>query len=257
MTNLNNKNKHSHYFDPKPVSKDRLALPPFFMHIHIPKTGGTTFNTILEKNFGRYFSRFEGLWIHTCPKISISQVLKFMKLYPGIQASTSHMFSVILPYQQVNRRMIAIAFMRNPVDRFFSFYFHLRHFPGVDHPAKNYTLDKYIDLMCDTDKKPPASALHQMTGEDNQKGFNYIKNLIKNHHLYLLPTEYMDDGLFILQKDFPGYFKDITYRCENISKRDQEVTKAHRHKVRSLFSPYEWQVYELAHQFVNRNVQDL
>lgn len=241
-------------FDPDPLTDKQKELPVLFMHIHIPKTGGTTFNTVLEKNFGELLARYEGYWIHVYPKINVQQVIRFLELYPGIKAATSHMFSVILPYHQMSHRIVSIAYMRDPVSRLFSFYFHLRYLPGADHPAKKYPLDDYIEQIRKGIIARPASALQQLTAADNIHGFNYVSQLVENGHLYLLPTENMDHGLSLLQRDFPSSFRDITYKRENISKRDQEVTKDHRERARELFSDFEWKLNDLAQQLlVNRS----
>ena len=78
------------------------------------------------------------------------------------------------------------------------------------------------------------------------KCLNYIQEHIDNRSLLLFPLERFDDSLVILNKLFPDYFKDISYKKENISKKDQLVSKENRDSISKLICKSNWGVFNMA-----------
>lgn len=222
----------------------------FFVHIHIPKTGGTTFNTILEKNFKQSYEPFTGRFIHEYPFLNNRQIENYIAKHSGIKCVTSHMFRAILPYQTAKRNIVAIAFIREPVDKFFSFYFHMRHRYGVECIEKKYKLDEYIDKRIEAvNEEKFQGYLNQFTGIDNQESFEYVQKLVESQNLHLFSTYKMSEALKFLQKKYPDDFKDIFYEKENISVKDQDVTQQMKEKVKNHISDFDWKLLELAENF--------
>lgn len=220
----------------------------------MPKTGGTSFTRILERNFGGRYEPFEGLWASVMPKITLGQMETFVHHFPGISAVSSHQFSVFLPYESASRRVVAIAFVRNPVERFFSFYFHMRHKYGVKHISKELSLEEYIDFMAKKEKCPPGSMLSFLTGSriDNAYDYEMVESLVKRKLLYLLPTDRMQESIELLKSDFPDDFKRVELVTENVSKKDFPITDVLREEVRAMVSPFCFRLMELANNLLDK-----
>jgi hypothetical protein len=232
----------------RPSTAEQRNLKPFFVHVHIPKTAGTSFNRTLTESFGDTFEPFGGRWLVFLPRFTNDQVLDFMRLHTNINCVASHNFTAILPYRNPLRRIVAIAFLRDPVDRFFSLYFHLR-FRGGDFIETKLELDDYISghekQARERGGRLPG-LLSELTIEESEESFTYIESLVRNGDLHLLQTDAMDDGCQRLNKLFPNHFKAAQGHRENVSKRDQDVTDEQRERVKKIVSPYDWKLLELA-----------
>ena len=225
----------------------------FYIHVHLPKTGGTTFNSVLEDNFDIKYEPFIGRLIHELPYITNEQIERYVVKHPGMKCLTSHMFRAILPYQSTNRNIIAIAVIRNPVDRFFSYYFHMRHRFGVDCEEKEMKIEEYIKFRINqVGGKPFKGYLNHFCGIENEEAFNYIKALIENKHLYIFSTYQMQEGFDYLKSEFPNDFTKTFFKQENISEKDQEVTDSMKQEIHKHVSPFDWKLLELAENLVKR-----
>lgn len=219
----------------------------FFVHIHLPKTGGSTFNTILEDNFKESYEPFAGRFVHLYPMLNEDQITHFVKKHSGIKAASSHLFRAILPYQSAERAVIGIAFIREPVDKFFSYYFHMRHRHGVDCKEKELELHAYIDHRTKAGYK---GYLHQLVGVENELAFEYVQELVEHGNLFLFNTYDMPGAISELHRHFPEDFADKPFEKENISVKDQEVTEEMKERVRNWISEYDFRLIEIANKAV-------
>ena len=113
-----------------------------FFHIHIWKTGGTTFFNMCSRNFGRDFLRdvmFIQNWF-----LSVEQLQWLLKYHDWIRCYSCHMLSGDLPYNYESRAVVGIAFVRNPVDRFISSYNFQRGANYRGGIAKQESFDTFI-----------------------------------------------------------------------------------------------------------------
>ena len=228
--------------------------PPFFVHCHVPKTGGTTFNSILENNFGPAYEPFQGRFIHLFPKVSCKQFEQFIEIQESIFAVSSHQFATVLPYRLTAKNVVSIAFIRDPVDQFFSKYFHQRRF-GMKCPEHDFLIHDYINYKTKKNAFLNYSTyLPQMTPK---AGLDYLEDLIKHENLFLFPLEQFDCALKILQLKFPNYFVDITYERKNISPKDQEVTQEIKEAVSKLIPQDNYIVHQLAMACLGQHLDEV
>ncbi|MCO6499926.1 MAG: sulfotransferase family 2 domain-containing protein [Vicingus serpentipes] len=223
---------------------------PFFVHIHLPKTGGTTFNTILRKNFNENFEEFSGRFIFLFDKFKEEQVLRFMNLQTSIDCVTSHNFNAFLPYDNEIRPIVAIAFLRDPVDLFFSLYFHLRH-RGGNFPAARMDLKEYIDYRI-KNKFFKEGFLYNLTEEQTDKSFEFVKRLVETNRLLLFDTYRMEDAMGILKINFPKKFNELGVTIKNISIKDQTITEEDKSKVAKHIVKYDYKLLDLANEQMDR-----
>lgn len=225
-------------------SRDNL-----FIHIHLPKTGGTAFNAVLDRIFGDAYEPFQGRFVHLYPKLSLDQVEAFMDKHPGIKAVSSHNFTAVLPYQNPHKRIVALAFIRNPVDMFFSYYFHMRNRPAVKCLEKELSLDEYLNYKAELAEKNRKGYLSHFTHGEKHNDFSYVTDLVQNKHLYLFPSDQMEKAVSKLTEWFPSDFSMVEVTRENSSKKDQEVTHSMKEFVGNrIVALHDFQLYELARQ---------
>ena len=92
-------------------------------HIHIWKTGGSTFLNICRKNFGKGFHRQNMLvqdWA-----LSTKQLSWLLDYHKWLRCYSCHMLSGDLPYDMEDIEVHGLAFVRNPVDRLVSNYHYM------------------------------------------------------------------------------------------------------------------------------------
>jgi len=235
----------------EPSKKLKNSGDNFFVHIHLPKTGGTCFNKFLKSNFNELYEPYEGKFIHFMPIIDHEKILKFISIHSKIRAMSSHMLSVVLPWQASNKKIIAIAFIRNPIEQFFSFYFHMRHMPGYNGPETYLVLEKYIEYKLNnylTSCGKFTGYLNTLTKcEENETNFKYVELLVKNKHLHLFNTDKMDLSCKLLNTYYPKDFMKIPFPLDkqNISQKDQIVTDQMKETIRRRISVYDWKLMEL------------
>ncbi len=224
--------------------------PPFFIHVHVPKTGGTSFTRVLARNFGDAYDPFEGRWIHHVPRLTRHQIRSYLTEHPGVRATSSHAFSVDLPYGMPGRQVVGIAWVRDPVATFFSLYFHLRRFQHRDDVHNRLLLPDYVahhEALCAKAGRPHAGQWQHLTlGLGSPQVLGQFRRLVDAQQFFLLPTRDMAGGLALLQRRFPAHFVDITVERANVSPRDQEVTPALRARVEALLNPYDHHLLALA-----------
>ena len=227
-----------------PYKRETPMNETLFVHIHNPKTGGSTFNSILTNNFGSLYEPIVGRYLDFIPKFRNQMVLNYIERHTTIKALSSHNFTAILPYKNDFKNIVGICFIRNPIDTFFSFYFHLR-FVGGNFVETKMNLDEFIRHRTKNARKFNGF-LHRLTGVETNESFNYVKSLVENKNLYLFDTYNMDKAMSILRKDFPDYFVNEKFEIENISKKDQQVTAAHKEAIKPFMSDYDWKLSDIA-----------
>ncbi len=109
------------------------------LHYHIFKTAGTSFETILRRNYGDQHVSFDGP--ASASSIDHATLLKVIHNNPDAHSFSSHQIS--LPVPTTSRlRILPVVFVRHPLLRIRSAYLHeMRHHTGQ--PA--------TDLMADFD----------------------------------------------------------------------------------------------------------
>ena len=118
---------------------------PVFVHVHVPKCGGTTLNLLLERWFGKGFER----WYSRIPERtwSLSEMETFVAARPHLRCFASHELREF-PQVLAGRPALYFTFLREPVDRVVSCAKHLIRECATPNPnferylpAKNTAVD--------------------------------------------------------------------------------------------------------------------
>lgn len=232
-----------------PFQREKPLEETLFVHIHIPKTGGSTFNSIISNNFGSSHEPIVGRYLDFAEKFGNQMIINYIQRHTTIKCLSSHNFTAILPYKNEFKNIVGIAFIRNPIDTFFSYYFHLR-FVGGNFVENKMSLDEFINYKINFSLKSSIKFngfLLRLAGIESEESFNYIKGLVDKKNLYLFDTYDMGKALKVLKNDFPGYFENENYEIENVSKKDQQVTKEHKMAIKPFVSDYDWRLLDIVH----------
>src|SRR5215831_16761274 len=91
---------------------------PLIAHIHVPKTAGTSFRSMLENRFG---SNHGNLYVDdTFFVYPETEVEAFVAARPGLRSLSSH-FIRTYPPRIARREVLYVTFLRKPVEQFISY----------------------------------------------------------------------------------------------------------------------------------------
>jgi hypothetical protein len=164
-----------------------------FLHIHIPKNGGSTFNSILARNFGReHLSLY-----HEKPGyfFSNSEIEQHLSHYGRFQSIASHNIRwPFLRYQGVSYHYV--TFLRHPVDRALSLYFYeRRQTKGTSH-CSQLSFEEYLDLRVQEDKALSNYQTYHICGGCD---LEEAKDILRQFTLVGITDQY-DESLVLLKK---------------------------------------------------------
>ena len=206
-----------------------------FFHLHIPKTAGSLFNLILRKNFGNQF-------IHENPYLSTQQYsetdIRAMLNFYSFRAYAGHVFRLNnIPFDDVCN-LTCISFVRDPIEKYFSFYFFQRsRIESNDKAeAKLFGLETYIDwqitnqnqlnpMMVDSGQLEWVSGSRKMNEE--------LESYLKSGKYLIFPSDRFLEACLVLEKKFPRSFRNCSFHSDvNVSVRDQEISNKCTEKVK-------------------------
>jgi hypothetical protein len=185
------------------------AKPRFFCFSHIPKTAGTTFNSILDRNFhGKLHRTSHGFYEAKLTKDQISWALNRGKTH--LHCLAGHAVSADLPYDHPDYHVIGITIVREPVDRLISEYFYLRKL-GV----KNIIQKEWPEFLKEISESGP-NFFWDTQVRFLGVGLDELKQRIKEGKLVVIPQSRFDEGLIMLQDKYEE-FRDVSYVSRNIN----------------------------------------
>jgi hypothetical protein len=235
-----------------------LHAKTVFIHSHIRKCGGTTFKSILKQNFNEAIFHSSNIGLQS-ELYSCEDMKEAVKRNDFVRIFSRHEISLDLPYEDFDselKQIKGIAFVRNPVDRVFSWYFYRRNkdtsrFYEHEISERYKSLDEHIlDLTRSENIEgiTQSQIYHLSGGKDKLKDFLYaINSLVKTGKIFLFPLDRFNESILVLEHIFPRDFKDYSYTLKNISIKDLKVSEEQKSRIASILGNcLDQQLYSLA-----------
>jgi hypothetical protein len=111
-----------------------VSAPParhVIVHFHMFKNGGSTIETVLQREFRGRFATAHGA--HASSALDDQDIAAFLAAHPTVAAFSSHHLRYPLPSIR-HTVLFDCCFLRHPLDRLQSIYTYLRAEPGRDEP---------------------------------------------------------------------------------------------------------------------------
>lgn len=219
----------------------------FFVHVHIPKTAGKTFQSILIKNFPppRYSAEYSIIPI----RFTADQIRQTILRYPDLQAIGSHSVDLDLPFDMPEANVFAIAHVRSSASRFISNYFYARAQSVTEWTdARTKTLHEIVSTLSPRCLAPSQLDWLVSNGTPDEK-LEKVRRLLESGRLLLFSQEDFDLSCVILESLFPNELRDCSYRHLNRSSQTEEISPETRAKLNEAVSEHELELHRMACDF--------
>lgn len=224
-----------------------------WLHVHVPKAGGSTLRHLMRRNFGDDF--YNSASLLETKQYSRVDVREIVRCHPQYKCISDHKFSLDLPYESNFVNVRALSYVRDPVDRFISRYFFHRHFEEVNCIAQRMSFREFANAELVEQHVHPQtnSQIHFLTCGRSTEDLSLIENSLATGKAHLFPIERFDESCICLEKLFPESFPDLSYVRSNVSKRDADISDSERSLV-LRYLKNDQPVCDLAEDFLNKTL---
>jgi hypothetical protein len=201
-----------------------------FVHLHIPKCGGSSVTDVLSRNFGPDLGTTNS--ILNDYQYDAAQVARILDHHPRLKCLTGHKLSLDLPFDRNDLDIQAFTWIRDPVDRFISHYFYHRNHTDLVPEAKSMGFTEYVDWALKYgNQKMYINGQTRFLSEGSVKT---ISLMVKEEKLLLFPLSKLQESLYSLARRFPDVFMDVIIGNKNVSRKDMVLPE----NLRQLVLPY-------------------
>ena len=224
-----------------------------WLHVHVPKAGGSTLRHLMRRNFGDNF--YNSASLLETKQYSRVDVREIVRCHPQYKCISDHKFSFDLPYESSLVNVRALSYVRDPVDRFISRYFFHRHFEEVNCIAQRMSFREFANAELVEQHVHPQtnSQIHFLTCGRSTEDLSLIENSLATGKAYLFPIERFDESCICLETLYPESFPDLSYVRTNVSKRDANISDSERELV-LRYLKIDQPVCDLAVDFLNKTL---
>lgn len=216
-----------------------------WLHVHVPKAGGSTLRQLMNRNFGDGFYNSNSL-LET-KQYTREDVSEIVRCHPWLQCFCDHKLSLDLPFDHKHAEVHALCFVRDPVDRFISRYFFHRHFEEVNCIAQRMSFREFAEAELVQQFVHPQtnSQVYFLNGGAGFDDMTVIHDAIATGLTHFYPIERFDEACICLERMYPTTFSDLSYVLANVSKKDAKITQQEREFV-SQYLQNDYPVIKLA-----------
>ncbi len=194
-----------------------------WLHVHVPKAGGSTLRQLFNRNFGEGFYNSNSL-LET-KQYTREDVSEIIRCHPWLRCFSDHKLSLDLPYDHADARVVAVSFVRDPVERFVSRYFFHRNYEEVACIAQRMSFRDFAteELVNGYAHPQTNSQVYFLNGGRSFDDLSVIHEAVATGQAYLFPIERFDEACIALEQLFPETFRDLSYVMSNVSKKDVAI----------------------------------
>ena len=194
-----------------------------WLHVHVPKAGGSTIRQLMNRTFGEGYYNSNSL-LET-KQYDCEDVSEIIRCHPWLRGFSDHKLSLDLPFHSEYASVQALCFVRNPVDRFVSRFFFHRNFEEVNCIAQKMTFRQFaeIELIEKFVHPQTNSQIYFLNGGQGNEQLELIQNAIVTGQTWLFPIERFDEACVCLEKQFADIFADLSYVKVNTSNRHDSI----------------------------------
>ena len=194
-----------------------------WLHVHVPKAGGSTIRQLMNRNFGDGFYNSNSL-LET-KQYTREDVSEIVRCHPWLTGFCDHKLSLNLPFDSEHANVHALCFVRNPVDRFVSRFFFHRNFEEVNCVAQKLSFREFANAELVEGYAHPQtnSQIQFLNGGVGTSNLQPIQSAIDTGKTVLAPIERFDETCVCLEALYPEDFKDLSYVRVNTSNRNDAI----------------------------------
>ena len=238
--------------DPQP--QPQLATKrQAWLHVHVPKAGGSTLRQLMNRNFGDSYYNSNSLLEtkqYTCDDVS-----EIVRCHPWVRCMSDHKLSLDLPWDHEEASIHAISYVREPVERFISRYFFHRHFEEVNCIAQRMNFREFANAeLVDQYVHPQTnSQIYFLNGGRGNEDMSVIEKALASGRGLMFPIERFDESCICLERLHPTVFSDLSYVRANVSKRDTDISATDRQFAHRYLKQDE-PLFTRAHEFLDQTL---
>lgn len=221
-----------------------------WLHVHVPKAGGSTLRQLMNRNFGKGF--YNSTSLLEVKQYTSEEVDEIVRCHPWVRCFSDHKISFDLPFNSEHAQVLAFAYVRDPVERFISRYFFHRHFEEVNCIAQRLSFRDFAkaELVEKNCHPQTNSQIYFLNGGCSFSDMQIIHSALATGKAYLFPIERFDQSCICLERLFPESFSDLSYVPTNVSKKDATIDEEDREFAARYLSE-DKPVFELANRFLD------
>ena len=222
-----------------------------WLHVHVPKAGGSTLRQLMNRTFGDGYYNSNSL-LET-KQYTSAEVNEIIRCHPWLTGFSDHKLSLDLPFDSQHADVHALCFVRDPVERFVSRFFFHRNFEEVNCIAQQMTFREFANAeLVEKFVHPQTnSQIYFLNGGIDNQRLDAIQSAIATERTCLFPIERFDESCICLEKLYPQTFTDLSYVRVNTSNRQDVISDEDRSFVHELLSS-DFTVTQLAHAELDR-----